>query len=83
MVIIEASMNDVQMLKSASTKNSLDENTEWDLEVYDDLQNLKLKKDKLKGKSTNIQSASWKEGVYLVRVKYKDHILTGKLVVKK
>ena len=34
-------------------------------------------------KSTKIQTSGWKEGVYMVRVKYKDEILTGKLVVKK
>ncbi len=41
------------------------------------------KKTKLKGKSTTINTQSWKEGVYLIRAVYKDEILTGKLVVKK
>lgn len=69
-------------LKSVSIENTFDENTEWELEVYDNIQSLKLKKQKLKGKSTTIQTASWKEGVYMVRVKYKDEVLTEKLVVK-
>ncbi len=43
---------------------------------------LKSRKTKLKGKSTTIQTAGWQEGVYIVRVKYKDEVLTGKLVVK-
>jgi hypothetical protein len=70
-------------LKSASTEPVFDENTEWELEIYSPAQALKEKRTKLKGNSTTIQTQSWKEGVYMVRVKYKDEILTGKLVVKK
>jgi hypothetical protein len=58
------------------------ENTEWELEIYDNVQNLKEKKTKLKGNSTKLQTSGWKEGVYVVRIKYKDQVLTGKLVVK-
>ena len=82
-ISIEQANSEETALKSASTENNLDETAEWDLEVYDNVQNLKLKKDRLKGNSTKIQTASWKEGVYMVRVKYKDEVLTGKLVVKK
>ncbi len=82
-VAIEEAAEDGEQIKSASTERIFDETAEWDMEVYDNLQNLKLKKDKLKGNSTKIQSSDWKEGVYMVRVKYKDEILTGKLVVKK
>jgi len=70
-------------LKSASLEPVFDENTEWELEIYSPAQALKEKRTKLKGNSTTIQTQSWKEGVYVVRVKYKDEILTGKLVVKK
>ncbi len=70
-------------LKSTPTETTLDETTEWDLEIYDNIQNLKLKKQKLKGTKTTINTQSWKEGIYMVRVKYNDEILTGKLVVKK
>ena len=41
-----------------------------------------MKKSKLFGKSYNINTQGWKEGVYIVRVKVKDQILTGKLIVK-
>ncbi len=70
-------------LKSASTEPVFDETAEWELEIYSPNQILKEKKTKLKGKSTTIQTQSWKEGVYVVRVKYKGEILIGKLVVKK
>ncbi|NQU54254.1 MAG: T9SS type A sorting domain-containing protein [Bacteroidetes bacterium] len=80
---IESGSPEEATLKSASTESTFDETAEWDLEVYDNVQNLKLKKTKLKGKSTKIQTHGWKDGVYMVRVKYKDEILTGKLVVKK
>lgn len=69
-------------LKSATTTSNIDENAEWDLEIYDAMQSLKQKKTKLKGKSTTINTQSWKEGVYMVRAKYKGKILSGKLVVK-
>ena len=80
--IVPSSFEDAT-LKSASTQPTLDENTEWDIEVYDNMQSLKLKKQKLKGSSTRINTQSWKEGVYMVRVKYNGEILTGKLIVKK
>jgi len=53
------------------------------MEVYDNMKNQKLKNEKLKGKSSKIQTAGWKEGVYIVRVKYKNEILQEKLVVTK
>lgn len=57
--------------------------SEWDLEVFSETMLLKAKKTKLKGNSTTIQTAGWTEGVYTVRVKYKDQVLTGKLIVKR
>lgn len=72
------------MQKSASTDNSnFDENTEWDMAIYSSMQTLKIKKTKLKGKSTTIQTVGWMEGIYTVRVKYNEQILTEKFVVKK
>ena len=64
-------------------ENTFDEIAEWEMEIYNESQLLKEKKTSLRGKNTKIQTAGWKEGIYLVRVKYKDQILTGKLVVKK
>ncbi len=58
------------------------ETAQWDLEVYSETQLLKTKQTSLRGQSTRIQTAGWKEGVYLVRVNYKDEVLTGKLMVK-
>ena len=70
-------------IKSASEQTPSDEDIEWDLEVYDNAQNQKEKKTNLKGNSTKLQTAGWKEGVYIVRVNFNYKILTGKLVVKK
>ncbi len=69
--------------KSATLVSSSNENTEWDMEVYNQFQSLKLKKRKLKGKSTKINTTNWQEGVYIIRVKYKGELLTGKFIVKK
>nr|WP_321358354.1 T9SS type A sorting domain-containing protein [uncultured Draconibacterium sp.] len=82
-VSIEPEVTEDETLKSVTTENVFDESVEWDIEVYDNMQSLKLKKQKLKGKRTTINTQSWKEGVYMVRVKYNDELLTGKLIVKK
>jgi len=75
-------------LKSVPLEPVFDKNTEWEFEVYNPNQTIKEKRTKLKGSSTTIQTQSWKEGVYVVRVKFKpdgktEKILTGKLMVKK
>lgn len=56
---------------------------EWDLEVFTQGQQLKIKKQKLKSNSFKINTQGWQEGVYIVKAKIKDEILTGKLVVRK
>jgi hypothetical protein len=78
-----SSSGTILSIESTSGDQAVDENTEWEMEVYDPLQNLKEKKTKIKGDSAKLQTAGWQEGVYIVRVKYKDEILTGKLVVNK
>ncbi len=70
-------------IETVSEEKTFDETAPWELEVYSPMQALKTKKTRLKGKSTTIQTAGWTEGVYTVRVKYQDEILTGKLVVKR
>lgn len=67
----------------STTVATFDETTEWELEVYNNMQSLKAKQTKIKTKEVKINTQSWKEGVYTVRVKYKDRVLLGKLVVKK
>jgi len=75
---------ETESLNSASiSEDTFDYNAEWDMEIYSPMQALKAQKANLKGKSTTIQTAGWTEGVYTVRVKYKDEILTGKLIVKR
>ncbi|MDO9612935.1 MAG: T9SS type A sorting domain-containing protein, partial [Bacteroidota bacterium] len=59
-----------------------DENTEWEVEIFDQRQMLKEKRLKLKGRDQRIQTSGWKSGIYIVRVKYKDENLQAKLVVK-
>ena len=57
--------------------------SEWNLEVYDQAQQLKVKKTKIRGKSTTINTSGWKEGVYILHANYKGQIVTEKLVVKR
>lgn len=82
-ISIESGTPEETALKSASAETTFDDNTEWEYEVYSTMQNLKAKKTKIRGKSTKLNTQSWKEGVYTVRAKYKGEVLTGKLVVKK
>jgi beta-glucanase (GH16 family) len=55
----------------------------WDLEIFTPTQALKEKKTRLKGSSTVINTASWQEGVYVVRALYNNEVITGKLIVKR
>ncbi len=65
-------------IESVSAEKTIDENIEWELEVYAPGQLLKEKKTKLKGSSTILNTYGWQEGVYIVRVKYRDEVLQGK-----
>jgi len=67
---------------SDSDKN-FDETAEWEMEIYSLTQILIEKKTKLKGQSTKIYTSSWKKGIYIVRVKYKDVLLNARLLVGK
>jgi len=69
-------------IESTSKELVVDENEEWEMEVYSEFQELKMKDSKLRGKYQKLQTNGWKEGVYVVRVKYKDIILQEKLLVK-
>ncbi|MDO8929902.1 MAG: T9SS type A sorting domain-containing protein [Bacteroidota bacterium] len=69
---------------SISTKSGtkVNDKLEWDLEVYDSMQNLKTKTQKLKGDKKAINTTGWKDGVYIVRIKIGNEIISEKLVVK-
>jgi len=70
-------------IQTPEVSEMVEANTEWELEIYTQSQLLKEKKTNLKGNSTKLQTAGWKEGIYIVRVNFNNKILTGKLVVKK
>ncbi|QGY47994.1 T9SS type A sorting domain-containing protein [Maribellus comscasis] len=68
-------------IESSDEKELITE--EWELEIYNNSQTLKGAKTKIKGKEYKLNTSGWKDGVYMVRITYKDEILTGKLVVKR
>jgi len=70
-------------IESVSEEKAFDDTVDWELEVYSETQLLKTKQTGLRGRSAKIQTAGWQEGIYLVRVNYKDEIVTGKLLVKR
>ncbi|MCK9449750.1 MAG: thiol protease/hemagglutinin PrtT [Bacteroidales bacterium] len=69
-------------IESNTIETTFDENTLWDLEVYSGSNLLQTKQTGLRGRNARIQTAGWKEGVYLVRIIYQDGVLTGKLIVE-
>jgi hypothetical protein len=80
---IEISATKETANKSAATETVFDKNVEWNIEVYDNFKKSRLIMNKQKGKSMQMETANWENGVYVVRVLYKDRILTGKLLVEK
>ncbi|MCF6333031.1 MAG: T9SS type A sorting domain-containing protein [Draconibacterium sp.] len=70
-------------LESTSKTRTIDLNDSWELEIRDQSQNLKYKKGKLKATKTKLNTSSWKEGIYFVIAKYKEHFIKSKLVVSK
>lgn len=66
----------------STSETSSEINAEWEFDVYDQGQQLKAKKTKIKGKSATLNTSGWNEGVYIVRATYKGNVLTNKLVVK-
>jgi hypothetical protein len=69
-------------LQSTSGENS-DIDPEWYLEVYNQGQQQKVFERNIKGKEFTLNTSNWKDGLYIVRARYKGKWLTGKLVVGK
>jgi len=70
----------VELISTSTEKNM--EETEWDLEVYDAIQSMKTKTQKIKGNKQTISTSGWKYGVYIVRAIVGKDIISEKLVVK-
>lgn len=68
-------------LVNTSTEKAPKE-TEWNLEVYDAMQSMKVKTQKIKDNKQILSTAGWKDGVYVVRAIIGKDIITGKLIVK-
>ena len=63
-------------------EKTIDENILWGLDVYDQMQGMKAKNPQIKGKQAKINTSNWKDGVYVVRAKIGDEVITEKLIVK-
>lgn len=62
--------------------DSMNVSTAWDMEVYDPYSMLKTKANNIQGKTYKINTSDWKDGVYVLRAKVKDEVITEKLFVK-
>jgi hypothetical protein len=58
------------------------DNTEWELEIYDKVQQTRIKKSKYSGKNAKINISGLPNDIYIVRVKIGNEIISEKLVVK-
>jgi hypothetical protein len=75
--------NDVATVELLSTEPETQASlVEWELEVYDQLQVQKIKTPKQKGKTYQLNTQGWKDGVYIILAKVGDEIISEKLVVK-
>ena len=75
-------------IDSFEEETTFDENTVWKLDIFDQSQMLKFSRDNIKGKSTKINTSSWKEGMYFFRIQYSpdgksEEVLNGKLMVQR
>lgn len=70
-------------IESSKKDEKIDLNEEWDLEIFDQQQNLKENFQKVKGNTKKFNASTWKEGNYILKAKYKDKYVVGKLVVTK
>jgi hypothetical protein len=61
---------------------SIDQDIEWQMEVYDQMQGIKDKQTKIKGCKTKLSTSGWKDGIYYIRAIVGDEKITGSLVVK-
>jgi len=59
------------------------EDEQWDIEIYNPNYVLQERLSKLKGNTFEINTSSWKEGIYYIKAKYKDKVVTGKMIIKK
>ncbi len=69
-------------LTSNDTKQPLSNDIEWEMEIYDWSKSLRIKQPKIRGSQYKFNTAKLLTGVYTVRVKIGDQVLTEKLIVK-
>lgn len=74
--------SETSVVLSADGEKVVNENTSWDLQVYDQQQGLKEKKTKIKGKDGKINTSSWKDGVYIINAIVDGQKISEKLLVK-
>jgi len=59
------------------------EGDEWEAEIFNQQMLLMHKSTRLKDKTYTINVSGWKEGVYYVRVKVKDKVVSGKFIISR
>lgn len=66
----------------SKTAKKANEEVEWNFDVYDSMQSLKVKELKIKENTRIINTLFWKDGVYFVKAQIGKEIISKKLVVK-
>ncbi|MCD5383069.1 T9SS type A sorting domain-containing protein [Candidatus Gracilibacteria bacterium] len=70
-------------INSKYEKETFDENEEWGIEIYNLYHVLQEKRHKLRGNTLNINTSSWKEGIYMIRATYKGEVFNERLLIKR
>jgi len=73
----------IMTIDSQQEGTEFDENEEWTMEVYSKNQMMRVLNIRQKGKRYTLNTSVWEKGMYLIRVKYKNEVLTGKLIVER
>ena len=58
----------------------IDDNTEWEIEVYNLGMKLKSKSQRIHGNKHKIDVSSWKKGVYVIRAYINEEVITKKFI---
>jgi len=76
------STNETKVELVSENGETLAEDIEWSLDVYDQAQNLKANIPKARAIKQTINTSGWKDGVYIIRAIIGEKIISEQLVVK-
>ncbi len=68
-------------LSSSDVSDPIDENEEWELEVYSSQRSSETKSVKIKGNHYHLNTEGWQAGIYILKAKYKGRTINEKVII--